>query len=175
MPGKSRTKYNLGQTALLLCDLEVPSGGLCEVRRVGPMDLIKAGLFDKLDILGSLVQTEHVDRVEGRARPSGDDEKDQLKKIQELIRDKSKLLAAEELIDSVVVYVVTQPKILALPEPGEDRNPDSVYVDSIDWMDKMFIFQFVVGGSADLESFRQEFSKVMGSLGSGEGVPVPAK
>lgn len=182
MPGKSRnSKYSLGSKEILV-DLEVPSGGMCQVKRVGPIELIKAGLFDRLDVLGSLVQTEHVDRVAGRAPEKKSPEALQVQQMQELIKDKSKLLEAEKLIDQVVLHVVKQPELHAVPEqPTEDdqprnwREPGLVYVDTVDFTDKVFIFQFVVGGSADLESFRQEFQKTLGGLEPSQVVSLPAE
>jgi hypothetical protein len=51
-------------------------------------------------------------------------------------------------------------------EPPEDRDPDFLYAAEIDYMDKVFIFQYAVGGSADLERFRQQFSELVASVDS---------
>lgn len=178
MPAKPRNprtnQYTLGRKEHLM-DLEVPSGALCQVRRPGPMGLIKAGLLDNLDILGSIVQTEHVDRVEGR-QSEEDDETKQLRQAQELMADKEKLLHATALIEGVVAHCVVQPELVPTPaDPNEPRDPDRVYVDSVDFEDQVFIFQFVVGGTADLASFRQEFGKTLGGLGSEQAVPDSTK
>lgn len=170
MPGqprnaaKAKKSYNLGKNEILF-DLTVPSGALCQVKRPGPMGLIQAGILDRLDVLGSLVQTEHVDRVSGQK--SEEDEKAKQKRmIQELMQDKEKLVAATDLIDKVICFVVTEPKINPLPEPGVERDPEKVYVDSVDFEDKEFIFQFVMGGTADLATFREERQKIVGDVES---------
>jgi len=46
-------------------------------------------------------------------------------------------------------------------EPPEDRDPDFLYTAEIDFTDKMFIFQFALGGSADLERFREGLQQSM--------------
>jgi hypothetical protein len=47
-----------------------------------------------------------------------------------------------------------------------DRDPDQVYTDMVDPTDKVYIFQYVVGGVSDLQQFRQEFSQTLGNLES---------
>lgn len=173
MPGTKRNaakkSYTLGRKEVFF-DLEVPSGALCQVRRPGPMGLIEAGLLDNIDILGSLIQTEHVDRVNGRAPASEEDDRTkQLRQAQELMRDPAKLKAATSMIDKVLCHVVVQPEI-HLPVPPEERDPDKVYSDSVEWEDKMFIFDFVLGGAADIATFRQKQQEIMGDLAAGEAV-----
>lgn len=171
MPGqprnaaKSKKSYNLGKNEILF-DLTVPSGALCQVKRPGPMGLIQAGILDRLDVLGSLVQTEHVDRVSGQ-KSEEDEKAKQTRMVQELMQDKEKLLAATDLIDKVICFVVTEPKINPVPaSPARERDPEKVYVDSVDFEDKEFIFQFVMGGTADLATFREERQKIVGDVES---------
>jgi hypothetical protein len=181
MPAKP--KYNLGSTKEVFFDLEVPSGAFCQVRRPGPMGLMRAKLFDNLDMLGSIVQTDHIDRVQGKpvALTEEDRAAEQKRQIMELMKDPAKVDQAEYLYDRVVCYVVNQPAIelawrwdkqpskLELI-PREERDPAKVYSDSVDFNDKLFIFQFVMGGTQDLESFRKEFQQTLGGLAVGEGV-----
>jgi hypothetical protein len=56
-----------------------------------------------------------------------------------------------------------------------DRDPDVLYADVVDLEDKQFIFQWAVGGSADLREFRRELAKTVGTVQRGQGVRVPAK
>ena len=167
MPARQR-KYGSTWGKELLVDLEVPSGSLCQVRRPGITGLIKAGLLDSLDTLTSLVKTEHADRVERGAptTPTQDD-------LKALLADKDKLLAALELMDKVICYVVVQPQVL-MPIPEDQRDPACIYADSIDLEDKVFIFQYVVGGVSDLETFRQEFGATVASMENVQGVQATA-
>lgn len=178
MPAKARnaktSQYNLGRQETLI-DLEVPSGAMCQVRRPGPVGLITAGLLDDIDIIGSVVQTDHVDRVEGRARPSEEDEETKrLRMAQELMGNKDHLLKATRLIEGIVCHVVVQPE-LHPSVPPEERDPERIYIDSVDFEDQVFIFQFAIGGSADIATFRQEFGKTVGSLAAQQDVSSPSE
>jgi len=177
MPTRAKSKYAATAWATeVTIDLEVPSGQLCLVRRPGIAGLVKAGVLDSLDALTGIVQTDHIERVKsGKGEISKED-------IAALAGDKAKLLEALELADKVVEYVVVQPSVFraiardetgkpVLDEDGKesplseaDRMPGQVYTDMVDLMDKMFIFQFVVGGVRDLETFRKEFGEVVGDL-----------
>lgn len=167
MTTSSRNKYApkaWGKEVLV--DLPCPSGQLCQVRRPGIPGLIKAGILDSLDSLTGLVQTEHIDRVRKGEIKAED--------MQDLAKNKDKLLQAMTLADKVVCYAVVQPKVLPDPEEGAEREPGAIYVEDIDLTDKMFIFQFVVGGVSDLEQFRKEFGETLGSLENVADVPGPA-
>jgi hypothetical protein len=95
-------------------------------------------------------------------------------------------------MDRVTEYVVVQPQVLRpvqrdeegnpikmwkgrieddgerimeeLPLPDAERVPGTVYTDMVEPMDKVYLFQFVVGGVRDLEQFRAEFGETMGAL-----------
>lgn len=177
-----------------LVDLELPSGETCQVRRPGVQGLIKAGVLHSLDSLTSIVQTETIPKAEGKP-PQTD--------VSALINDPEKFGEMMEQVDKIVIHVVTQPKVhthmrpvrelvdedLDLWEnkldadekpvleeiPDDERDPELVYVDYIDSMDKMFIMSFAVGGSADLQRFRQESEAIVGSLPPGEADAPAAK
>ncbi len=175
-----------------LIDLEMPSGQMAQVRRPGVAGLIKAGLLDSLDSLTALVKTEHMDRVKKGAPTTAEITKED---IASLSKDKDRLISALELMDKVVEYVVVQPHVLRpiqrdeggkpllmwkgrlnddtgdqimeeLPLPDDERVAGQIYTDMIDPTDKVYIFQFVVGGVRDLEQFRSEFGETMGALES---------
>jgi hypothetical protein len=63
---------------------------------------------------------------------------------------------------------LTEPGAKVIPQEG--RNEEDLYSDEIDLQDKMFTFQYVSGGDADLERFRQQVSQSMDSIPVGEGV-----
>lgn len=162
------------------CDLEVPSGQLCQVRRPGVEGLIKAGLLHDLDLLTNVVQTEHIEAAKGRGKPKTSIDQVNL----QMLRDNPGMVEkALGMIDRVVEYVVVQPDVLRPvlrddsgkpilhEETGEEialaedqRVPGQIYTDLIDLTDRVFIMQFVVGGSADLATFREEFSELLGGL-----------
>lgn len=172
----------------ILVDLDCPSGQLCQVRRLGADGLIRAGLFDKLDILGSVVG-DHIDEAEGRPKKP----QTQAEQVQDLMANKEKLGAAMELIDQVASHVVVQPQLWRAirvddagkpvlddegdeqPLPEEERVPGRIYTDMVELEDKMFIFQFVVGGSADLATFRKEFGGMLGGMAISQSIQLPAE
>lgn len=61
-----------------------------------------------------------------------------------------------EMTDKVVMSVVKDPIIHPLPASEGERDDDLVYIDEVDDEDKMFIFQWVTGGTDSVERFRQE-------------------
>lgn len=156
-------------------DLTVPSGQLCQVRRPGVQGLIAVGILDKVQGLTTLVGEEHVKRVKGQQKID----------VQGFMKDSSKIEEAMVTIDKIVCYVVNQPSIklayktsptgVATILLDQDREEGQIYSDMVDFEDKMFIFHFAVGGSRDLERFREERAKVVASLQDGRDIPLPAK
>lgn len=162
-------------------DLTLPSGEVCQVVRPGVQGLIKAGVLQSLDALTAIVQTETIPKAEGK--PVVD--------IKAITGDSDKFNSMMEAVDKIVIHVVQQPKVYDLtitqhdidkddlPFTAEDlgreftdedpRDPDRIYIDYIDSMDKMFIMNFAVGGSADLAQFRQATTNVVGSVSDGQG------
>lgn len=163
----SKGKYGFGKVKTTH-ELELPSHedpddpssphNVCLVKRPGVQGLMKAGVLDSFDSLTSLVQTEHIDRADGKAEfkreqaaRAGQDY-DQTALLKD---DPKKIIEALALIDRVVLFCVVEPKLTAAPESEEDRDPEVLYVDEIDLDDRMFILNYVMGGSKDLETFRK--------------------
>jgi hypothetical protein len=146
-----------------MVDLTVPSGQTCLVRRPGVEGLIKTGVLKNVDSLTAIVNEKHIKRVEGR-------ETLDVKSL-----DEAALETIMDTIDKIIAFAVVQPPVFRTPDDVTNRVPGTVYTDMIDTMDKMFIFNFVVGGTRDLESFRSEFFELLGSVATGEDVPVEAK
>lgn len=73
------------------------------------------------------------------------------------------------LADNIAVYMVLEPRLKEVPLdedgseiPMADREVgDFLYVDEVDFMDKMFIFNYAVGGTTDLETFRKGFQTAL--------------
>lgn len=159
------------KTAFL--DLTVPSGQVCQVRQPGVENLLAAGVLENADTLMSIVN-QKVDKAKGKApkKPTVDTAK--------IMDDPKKVVSVFALIDRVVEYMVVQPAIkrpvVRTPKddaPGEfnerpmlpeERDQATIYTDSIDLGDRMFIFQYAIGGGDDIESFREKFSEGLGSL-----------
>lgn len=169
MPGQSRrpakSKYGLGRSSNRV-ELTLPSGEMCLVTRPGVQGLIKMGVLDSLDSLTALVQKEHIDT---------NDPKKMQQAVSALVQRPQDLLEGMKIIDKVVCHTVVEPKVFMPPESEEDRDPDAIYADDVDQDDKMFIFQYVVGGTSDIATFREESAKLVGSVPTIQDVPLPAE
>ena len=55
------------------------------------------------------------------------------------------------------------------------RDENSLYVDEMDDEDKMFIFQWVTGGTRDVEQFRKELASTMDDLAGQPSLPSAPK
>lgn len=163
MPGQARkaaSKPTYGMGLNKPMELKLPSGETCLALRPGVQGLIKAGLLDSLDSLTSFVQVEHID--------SKDPKKAATKvNVEELAKDPKKLDEGLSLIDKIIVHVVKAPKVFLPPEGDEEREPGKLYADDVDIEDKMFVFNWAVGGTADLAQFRKESEGLMGNLSAG--------
>lgn len=74
-----------------------------------------------------------------------------------------------QMVRTIVCSAAYEPKVLDVidPETGEPwtkRDDDQVYVDDIDEMDQMFIFQWAIGGTSNLEQFRKESAAVLATV-----------
>ena len=57
----------------------------------------------------------------------------------------------------------------------DERDPDQLYADEVDMEDKNFVFQFAVGGTADVKRFRGEQSQRVANLSNGQAIQHKAK
>lgn len=159
-------------------DLTVPSGQLCLVRRPGVEGLVAAGVLRNIDSLTSLVQDKH---LKGGKRPndrkpkkSAKDEAPEID-VAKIMEDPEALENIIHTVDRVVCHCVIAPEVHMTPSDVTRRKPGVVYADMIDLMDKMFIFNFVVGGTRDLESFRGGLGELVGGVEALEGVRSTAE
>lgn len=170
MPGQTRRsggkpKYGLGKSAQQI-ELVLPSSETCLVIRPGVQGLIKAGILDNLDTLTGLVQTELIDSKDPRIKQQA---------VNALASRPGDLLKAMSLVDRVVCHVVKAPEVEMPPESDSERDPETLYADDVDLDDKMFIFQFVVGGTRDIEQFRKQSEELLGGIPTVQNVSLPTE
>lgn len=160
MPSTNFKPTTWGQNPYV--ELTVPSGQLCLVRRPNVRALIALGLVDTVDPLTSLVDEKHIKRV-GR----GKNAKAELNE-QTLMEDPKAIMSLLDIADKVCEYMVMEPAVVRpvrvvdgkeFQLKGHERNPDLVYTDMIDDTDKIFIFSHSIGGTTDLEQFRDATGK----------------
>lgn len=147
-------------------ELELPSDNVCVVEPVGMQVFLSRGMIP--NSLMPLIQ-----EAINKGKPP---------KMDQLIVDKNTLDQMMKLMDDVVCYVVLEPRVNPIPMdvegnilPQADRDRELLYVDEVDFLDKTFIFQFVVGGTRDLEQFRQGLSRSMESVQPGSTVENEAE
>lgn len=95
--------------------------------------------------------------------------------LQELEDDPQAIVAMAEFMDRVVCDMVIQPRVHLVPENEEDRDPDLLYVDEVDMEDKAFIMNYAMGGSRDLERFRNQHDAAMAAISGRPVVELPAE
>jgi hypothetical protein len=79
-----------------------------------------------------------------------------------------------EIVDAVVIESVKEPQVHPIPE-DDDMDDNLLYVSEFDAEDKMFIFQWAVGGTDDVERFREEARADLDALVEGQGTEAKAK
>ena len=133
--------------------LVVPSGNTCLVRPSSGLDMfVRNG-----HIPNSLMPI--IQDAINKGKPPTMDQLD-------LEANPDLLESIIELTDTACIFMVLEPQIRPVPKdeageaiPFNQRDEgDYLYVDEVMFEDKMFIFNWAVGGTADLETFRQELS-----------------
>lgn len=171
-------------------ELELPSGNVALVKRPGPQALLSEGILP--DTLMPIVQ-QAISKGKG-IKPQDIDMKDP-KVITDMLGAMDKLLL-KVVVEPKVAYdkclkpmdmggVTPGPALeewVDIPDDirdGESTCPNCgevhadsnevIYVDEVDLDDKMFVFNYAVGGTRDLERFRSEQSARLGDLSDGAG------
>lgn len=183
MPGQSRKQKQYGFGRADTTELLLPSGNTCLVKRPGVQGLIKAGLLDSLDSLTAIVQVDHIDANDPRKMAEA---------VNKMTADPSRITEALDVVDKALCFAVVAPKVFRpirtdeadkpilldgkeIPLEDEERDAERIYTDEVDEEDKMFVFQFLVGGTRDVETFRAESKAMLGGVPAGQDVPVPTE
>lgn len=145
--------------------LEVPSGNTCLVRPVGMQAFIAEGLIPN-SLMG--IVTTALEAGEKGEEVDEDAVVEQF--IDDIKADPDRVMDMIRMADACTVYCVIEPKVAPAPGAGQDRDPDVLYVDEVDLDDKMFIMNFAVGGTRDLEPFREKVARGVESVSPGEAV-----
>lgn len=142
--------------------LPLPSGKTALVRRPGMQVFLNRGMIPNslLEVIGPIME-------QAQKKPGAVTDKKIDAELnvmgEKMLQDPAKIKEMLDLVDAVTVFCVVQPPVHQTPENFEDREDDLLYVDEVDETDKMFIFNYAVGGSGDLEPFRKATSTRVGS------------
>ena len=133
--------------------LQLPTGLWMKVRRISMTSFITQG-----DVPNPLLPLVEEALNKGKeidvAELVGDDDAVTLEKVNDIL----------ELMNAIVVQMSVEPKVYSVPDDEADRDGDLLYVDELDDEDRMFLFQFAIGGTSDLERFRRELNTGMGTV-----------
>lgn len=141
--------------------LELPSGKTCLARPVGIEVFFKAGSIP--NSLMGIVSNALAKGTKG--------ESVELEGLTESLAENPEMLADMiTMADRVTIGCVIEPQVYPIPAEGEDRDDEKLYVDEIDMEDKFFIMGFGLGGTRDLEPFREATAIGMGSVPAVEDV-----
>lgn len=179
MPAKKKEehdKYAATSWGSSTEDLECPSGQVCLVRRIDPMQLLADGVLSKSDMLTAMVDQKHVSRkAKGGKSSAKSQEMSNEMVMKQALKDPKKMQELVDVVNAVTLATVIRPELHPIPEDDEDRVPGNVYVDSVDINDKMFIVQYAFAGHRDAAKFRGELQQSVERLANGEGVPEEAE
>lgn len=136
--------------------LNLPSGHVCLVQRPGVRAFFNSGIIP--DELTPMVQA----MIQGKVDLAEDEKA-------KVFEQADNLVLLLKMVDDIMVHCVQAPRLLAVPQrqideertedvPMDERpDPgDALWVDEIDDEDKQFVFQFAVGGTKDLKTFREQ-------------------
>jgi hypothetical protein len=167
--------------------ITLPSGNCVETRRPGIHEFMSSGVIP--DSLRPMVvaMVEQGQRKTPSQRKA--DEARLAKAMQDAIGDPRQLAEMMRAMKRVAALTWINPKLvfhekeISLghgPEwvviPQEERDLETyLYTDEIDEEDITFTFNYVAGGTGDLERFRQDTGASVAALLRGEDVGVPAE
>jgi hypothetical protein len=159
-------------------DLELPSGNVCLITRPGLPELLAAGILPN-----SLLQAAQVAVQNGKSNSKKKRDVDSAvqKMRDEAMADPAKMVEMFDAFDRVTSFCVQEPKCLYYKDdegniiPEEQRDYDHfLYSDRVALEDKTFIFNFVVGGTRDIEQFRKESAADVAAVRPVQDVALPA-
>jgi hypothetical protein len=160
--------------------LTLPSGQTCRAKRLGMEGILAAGILGDADTLTAFVDRKHVRKVRGGK--GADTEEIDMKSI---LKDPTALPKMVMLCDRAVPLIVEIPQVLlhfkdnadgtTTKIPVDERESGAIYTDMITLEDKIFLFSFAVGGTRDIESFREQSARAVAGVADGESVSVPTE
>lgn len=167
-----------GETELIT----LPSGQVARAMRIGLQTLVAEGLLGETDSLSSYVGEQHIRRVRNNKGKLVNKEEISASSI---ASDPEALKRVLLLVDRALPHIVVEPRVLShvedLPDGGTkridsaDRVAGAVYTDQVGLEDKMFLFQFAMGGVRDLERFREESDNAVADIHPRKNVARPTK
>lgn len=178
-------------------DLELPSGNVCRLKRPGMEKLLAANMIP--DSLTPMVERAITEAKGNKAKQKAieDAEMAKLMSKPEMVADMFKAfdrIVAECVVEPEVrLHLVNEMQLarwradeslqihdlddlkIGADIPDSLRDPEYLYTDDIDMEDKLYIFQYVVGGTRDIERFRAEQRESVVGLLPSEDLELPSE
>lgn len=156
---------------------ELPSGLVVKVRNPGGLTAFIANGSIPNSLLGIVKTTLDKNMSKEEMVKAASGMADDLESIGDIM-NLMNIIAAQVVIEPTCRMVPTEADVerfnLLNPDnqvstPNELRSDDVLYVDEIDEMDKQFLFQWVTGGTRDLEKFRREYQASLVAVSPEQG------
>lgn len=127
--------------------LELPSGAFMKCKRVELTSFLKTGNIPNalLKIVNDALKSGEEIDLENLSDDSGNVDIEMVKDMY-------------TMMDQIVIDIALEPEVLPVPDNEADRSDEQLYVDELEDQDKFFLFRWSSGGTADLETFREESS-----------------
>ena len=140
-----------------LKDIPLPSGNTAKVRAPGMQAFLAQGFIPNslLEIVMTALDKNAGKPQKTKAQREAEDKVQALQFMKSIADDPARLADLMLTLDRVWLECVVVPETLPADIPAEERDQEILYVDDVDFDDKMFVFQFAVGGTQDVEKFRQ--------------------
>lgn len=130
------------------------------LRRLDMGDLLKLGIAEELDFMSKALMT--------------DDKSEKAKEaVNNAVMKGENFARMEKMINSVVLAGVIRPKLQAIPEHEQSRQPGQIYIDSVPFNDRIELFS-VIFDSEGLSTFREEQENSVGDMADESNVPLPS-
>lgn len=175
MTSSEINKYNLtgwGVKSSLEFDIELPSGQTCLVKKLGMEKIVELGLMNDLDSFTGSILPDKKTSSKKTAKQKEQEEEDTFLSA---LKDKERFGKMMSTVDKVVRACVIMPQVNAVPEKGFERLDGVVYVDNIDFNDKLTIFGKVFDGLGGMEPFRKGQEPAVGAVAESPGASLQAE
>lgn len=90
-----------------------------------------------------------------------------------IVENPDELTQMIDMVDFLAVRCFVEPKVYPNPPEGEEPDEDKLYAGDIAFEDKIFILNAAVGGTKDLDQFREGLASSVDAVQSGNEVALP--
>jgi hypothetical protein len=188
MPSTKHNKvWGSNQSTKDTHELTTPSGQTCSARKMTPDRLLSEGILNQADGLTALV-TQHMSKGQNPGKLSDE------AVLELLVSEGGGMDAVFDLADRALPLIVVDPPVRLHFETvtvgkttvkkeltPEQRQavaaavPDVVFTDQIDFEDKMWLFEWAMGGMTQAAAFRGKSGNAVANVAHGPVVQHKAK